>query len=109
MLGIWGFEWLKDIKIKWFLTMTRRGNSTRHLTSVARDPIDQSVLCDALTLLGISYKVPQPVTHGPDSFPAWRTWMLCTPAAVGMSFNATMEKCKAVNPSALKESASKRI
>jgi hypothetical protein len=109
MLGIWGFEWLKDIKIKQFLTMTRRGNSTRHLTSVVRDPINQSVLCNALTLLGISYKVPQPVTHDPDSFLAWRTWTLCTPAAIGMSFNATTEKHKAVNPSALEESVSKCI
>ncbi|KAF9511876.1 hypothetical protein BS47DRAFT_1394711 [Hydnum rufescens UP504] len=62
MLGTWGFERLKDIKIKWFLTMTHRGNSAKNLTSVARDPANRSALCDALTLLGISYKVPQPAT-----------------------------------------------
>jgi hypothetical protein len=35
--------------------------------------------------------------------------MSCTPAAIGTSFNVTMEKHKAVNPSALKESVSKCI
>ncbi|KAF9506958.1 hypothetical protein BS47DRAFT_1367013 [Hydnum rufescens UP504] len=79
MLGTWGFERLKDIKIKRFLTMTRRGN------------------------------IPQPATRDPDCFPAWRTWTSCTPAAVGTSVNATTEKRKAVDPSTLEESASKRI
>ncbi|KAF9510126.1 hypothetical protein BS47DRAFT_1364751 [Hydnum rufescens UP504] len=109
MLRTWGFERLKDIKIKRFLTMTRRGNSAKNLTSVARDPADQCALCDTLTLLGISYKVPQPATRDPDCFLAWRTWMSCTPATVGMSVNVTTEKCKAVDPSTLEESASKHI
>ncbi|KAF9502683.1 hypothetical protein BS47DRAFT_1370094 [Hydnum rufescens UP504] len=107
---LWGFECLKDIKIKRFLTMTCRGNSAKNLTSVARDPARFDVLfATALTLLGISYKVPQPATRDPDCFPGLENLDVMHPLAIGTSVNATTEKCKAVDPSTLKESASKRI
>ncbi|KAF9506001.1 hypothetical protein BS47DRAFT_1367680 [Hydnum rufescens UP504] len=39
-LRLWGFERLKDNQIKRFLTMTRRGNSTKSLVAITRDPED---------------------------------------------------------------------
>jgi hypothetical protein len=103
---------MKDSKIRRFLTMTKRGNKAKHLSLVAKEQGERADICNALSLLGISYKIPQAATHPPDSFPAWNMWSSRVPeptATSSTSVNATTEKRKATDSTHVEALASKRV
>ncbi|KAF9520671.1 hypothetical protein BS47DRAFT_1357465 [Hydnum rufescens UP504] len=75
-LQLWGFECLKDNQIKWFLTMMRRGNSTKSMAAIARDPEDQECLCQDIGWLHSRvYQRPSSLASNPVAFPKWSLWM----------------------------------
>ncbi|KAF9505192.1 hypothetical protein BS47DRAFT_1368242 [Hydnum rufescens UP504] len=75
-LRLWGFERLKDNQIKRFLMMTRRGNSTKSLAAIARDPEDRECLHQDMGRLhsGV-YQRPSSLASNPVAFPKWSLWM----------------------------------
>ncbi|KAF9504234.1 hypothetical protein BS47DRAFT_1442897 [Hydnum rufescens UP504] len=74
-LRLWGFERLKDNQIKWFLTMTRRGNSTKSLAAITRDPEDRECLRqDIVWLHSGVYQRPSPLASDPAAFSKWSLW-----------------------------------
>ncbi|KAF9504049.1 hypothetical protein BS47DRAFT_1369070 [Hydnum rufescens UP504] len=74
-LRLWGFECVKDNQIKWFLMMTRRGNSTKSLVAIARDPEDRECLCQDIGWLhsGV-YQRPSSLASNLVAFPRWSLW-----------------------------------
>ncbi|KAF9507240.1 hypothetical protein BS47DRAFT_1366764 [Hydnum rufescens UP504] len=75
-LRLWGFECLKDNQIKRFLMMTRRGNSTKSLVAITRDPEDRECLHqDIVQLHSGVYQRPSPLASDPAAFSKWSLWM----------------------------------
>ncbi|KAF9504728.1 hypothetical protein BS47DRAFT_1368593 [Hydnum rufescens UP504] len=74
-LRLWGFERLKDNQIKQFLTMMRRGNSTKSLAAIARDSEDRECLRQDMGWLHSRvYQRPSSLASNPVAFPKWSLW-----------------------------------